>query len=230
MHFKIILPEVCLKIWGWDKTSYLESSLHGTRKYQVVFTTTLLSRNSALTPCLLRGWTFSSYDACFNVLRFFHTLGGSALMSSAYVHTKREFFEGRGRSKGARPQKRKVKDILAQKWVKPKSHQVLKMKLVHTHLCRHMCGCSWMAWAWQRTEHTFWKELGFLAREVSTDQYILSQKKSGSEEKSGDECNINNYHFLRSCHMPGTALGTRDLVVNETRKTLFLPSLSQRWR
>lgn len=28
MHFKIILPEVYFKSWGWDKTSYLESSLH----------------------------------------------------------------------------------------------------------------------------------------------------------------------------------------------------------
>lgn len=62
--------------------------------------------------------------------------------------------------------------------------------------------------------------------EVSTDQYSLGQKKSGSEEKTGGGDNINSYRFLRSCHVPGPALGTRDSVVNETSKALFLPSLS----
>lgn len=61
--------------------------------------------------------------------------------------------------------------------------------------------------------------------EVNTDQCSLGQKKSDSKEKSGGGCNINNCHFLRSCHVSGTVLGTRDTVVNETGKALRSSSL-----
>lgn len=149
---------------------------------------------------------------------------------------KGEFFGVEGGSKRAKPQKKKVKDVLAWKWWSQYPTGVGPENEVGQFMRSQAPAWMYiMVWASPRgpAGRMMTKKWARLLSErtrspchgSATEQCTLGQKKSGSKEKSDGAYNIHNCHSLRPYHVPGTVLGTRDTTVNETGKALLSSSL-----